>query len=109
MHILKNTAKKMLAQGCSEEETALFMYNERRRLGKEYKLAAPPLLREYIYFATAAKYGDPLGPSFEDLKKHKTYREIISSASRPIDDLDNRLTIEGFKKWYMQHYAKERK
>jgi transcriptional regulator with XRE-family HTH domain len=33
----------------------------------------------------------------------KTCQQIISSATRPIDDLDNRLTMEGFQAWYEQH------
>lgn len=30
----------------------------------------------------------------------KELAQIIESASRPIDDLDKRLTMDGFLKWY---------
>ena len=29
-------------------------------------------------------------------------REIIESASRPIENLDNRLTFDGFRAWYLE-------
>lgn len=79
-------------EGCAEEQIARVRHNRRRELGRQFKEAAPPLFREYIYAATAAKYGDPLGPTFEMLKEKKTYEQI--------DDLDNRLTLDGFLKWY---------
>lgn len=95
--------QKLETEGKSEEQIARIMHQARRELGKQYKLAAPPLFREYIYAATEQKYGDPLGPSFEMLCKTKSYRQIIESASRPIENLDNRLTIEGFRAWYLEH------
>ncbi len=58
------------------------------------------LFREYIYAATAAKYGDLLGPTFKMLLEKKSFEQIIESASRPIENLNNRLTLEGFKQWY---------
>lgn len=93
-------AKELLVQGVSEKEAACTLHHKRRKLGVQYKHAAPPLLQEYIYYATAKKYGDPLGPSFEDLCKKKSYAEIIASSSRPISDLDKRLTVEGFREWF---------
>ena len=62
-----------------------------------------PLFREYIYAATKARYGDPLGPTFEMLCKTKSYRQIIDSAARPIENLDNRLTLEDSRAWYKQN------
>ena len=97
---LRDLAEQMKAEGLSEEQIARRMHKKRRELGREYKEAAPPLFREYIYHATAAKYGDPLGPSYERLREKKTCEQIIESATRPIEDLDNRLTLEGFRKWY---------
>ena len=73
---------------------------ELRALGKQFKEAAPPLFQEYIYAATAQRYGDPLGPTYEQLRQRKTPAEIIASASRPIRDLDDRLTVERFLAWY---------
>ena len=89
------------------KEIARQMHERRRELGKRYKEAAPPLFREYIYAATAAKYGDPLGPTFEMLRKKKSCREIIDSAFRPIRDLDDRLTLEGFRSWYLKRNGKD--
>lgn len=63
------------------------MHSKRRELGRQFKEAAPPLFREYIYTATAAKYGDALGPTFEMLREKKTFEQIIESASRPIENL----------------------
>ena len=100
VHDLQSLPEKLKAEGCSEEQIAREMYEQRRELGRRYKEAAPPLFREYIYAATAAKYGDPLGPTYETLREGKTCEQIIESASRPIEDLDNRLTLEGFQKWY---------
>lgn len=97
---LSSVPNQLRAGGYSEEQIARMMHDRRRELGRQFKEAAPPLFRDYIYAATAAKYGDPLGPTFEMLKEKKTYAQIIESASRPIDDLDNRLTLEGFLKWY---------
>jgi hypothetical protein len=34
------------------------------------------------------------------LCKTKSYRQIIEPASKPIENLDNRLILEGFRAWY---------
>ena len=34
------------------------------------------------------------------LYKTKSYRRMIEPASKPIENLDNRLTLEGFRAWY---------
>ncbi len=99
---LQPLAQKLLAAGKTEEQAARILHAERRALGRQYKLAAPPLFREYIYAATAKKYGDPLGPTFDQLRKKKTCAQIIASASCPIENLDDRLTLEGFEKWYRE-------
>ncbi len=79
------------------------MYEAHRELGWKHKLAPPPLFREYIYAATAAKYGAPLGPSFDMLCKTKSCEQIIESASRHIENLSDRLTLEGFRAWYVEN------
>lgn len=101
---LKELAIQLTKQGYNEEKIARILHAKRRELGKQYKHAAPPLLCEYIYYATKKKYGDPLGPSFDDLCKKKSYAQIIASSSRPIADLDKRLTIDGFKEWFAERY-----
>lgn len=97
---LKDLETELRSKGLSEKEIAYALHNKRREIGKIYKEAAPPLFQEYIYVATTNKYGDPLGPTFEQLAERKTYAEIIESSSRPIKDLDNRLTVDGFIEWY---------
>lgn len=84
---LQALKEELLAQGCPTEELA------------------PPLFRAYIYYATEQKYGDPLGPDYEQLRKGKTPEEIIASATRPIADLDQRLTLDGFIRWFEQVYT----
>ena len=99
---LRELPQRLRAEGMTEEHIARTMHQARRELDRQYKLASPPLFREYIYAATAAKYGDPLGPSFEALRETKTCGQIIESASRPIEDLDDRLTLDGFRAWYLE-------
>jgi len=97
VHELRSIPEKLGAEGFSEDQIARVMHEKRRELGRQYKEAAPPLFREYIYEATEAKYSDPLGPTYEMLREKKTCKQIIESASRPIKDLDNRLTLEAVK------------
>lgn len=103
VHALKALGESMLASGCTVEEVSRELHSKRRELGKLYKDAAPPLFRQYIYWATENVYGDPLGPSYEQLRERKSCEEIIESSSRPIPDLNQRLTLEGFKKWYEEN------
>lgn len=102
VRLLAQEAQALLSSGLTEEEIARTLHQRRRDIGKEYKEAAPPMFRAYIYAATARKYGDPLGPTYEDLRKKKTPAQIIESASRPIEDLNDRLTVEGFIRWYQR-------
>lgn len=104
---LRGMPAVLMAEGKTEEQIARAMHEMRRELGRQYKLAAPPLLREYIYAATAVKYGDPLGPSFDALRRTKSCRQIIESAARPIEDLDDRLTLDGFRTWYLAHSTED--
>ena len=79
-----------------------------RACGKRFKEASPPLVREYVYYVTTRKYGDPLGPDYDALRRRKTDAEIIESASRPIRDLDDRLNEADFRVWYEEVYCKEK-
>ena len=101
---LRNVETRMLKDGYSRHEIAVELHRLRRVIGEEYKKAAPPLFREYIYWATECKYGDPLGPDYEMLRKTKSDEEIIASAVRPIADLDDRLTLDGFISWMAHTY-----
>lgn len=105
---LAELPQKLREKGLDEEEIARRMHGRRRELGRLYKEAAPPLFRAYIYYATEKKYGNPLGPSYEALRRTKSCGEIIVSASRPIEDLNARLTIDGFQKWYEEKYKGEK-
>jgi len=98
--------EELFAKGESKENIARKLHEYRRELGRVYKDAAPPLFREYIFYATEKKYGDPLGPDFESLRKRKSLDGIIESATRPIENLDNRLTIEGFAEWFRKIHGK---
>lgn len=104
---LSSLPEQLRSAGYTETQIARRMHEARRELGRVYKEAAPPLFRAYIYAATKAKYGDPLGPTFEQLNETKSDAEIIASASRPIRNLDDRLTIPGFRAWYHAHYPAE--
>lgn len=104
---LQHDKEHLLAEAYSLEDIARLLHSKRRELGKRYKDAAPPLFREYILYATKAKYGDPLGPDYETLRKEKTPEQIIESATRPIQNLDDRLTIAGFIEWFDNVYQKQ--
>lgn len=104
---LSTVKEQLLHEGYSTEQIAQILHSRRRELGVIYKDSAPPLFREYIWYATAQKYGDPLGPDYESLRSRKTLEQIIESASRPIEDLNNRLTLDGFKNWFEEHYSHE--
>ena len=97
---LREEPARLRAEGLDEGSIARELHRRRRELGRIYKEAAPPLFREYIYAATAARYGDPLGPDFEQLRRTKSCAQIIESAARPIKNLDDRLTVDGFRQWY---------
>lgn len=64
-----DTSARMRKAGKSEEEIARWAHNERRQLGKRFKDQTDPQLREVIYKRNEKSYGDPLGPSYEDLKR----------------------------------------
>ena len=105
---LAELPQKLREKGMDEEEIARRMHGRRRELGRQYKEAAPPLFWAYINYATEKKYGGPLGPDYEALRRTKSCGEIIASTSRPIEDLDARLTIDGFQKWYEEKYKGEK-
>ncbi|MCI1305135.1 MAG: hypothetical protein LKG40_02785 [Lachnospiraceae bacterium] len=100
---LEDRAKELEETGLSDEEIAHAVYDERRELAKDYRESEPPLIREYTNYKSNQKYGDPIGPSYEQLyeKKH-SYRKIIEGAWRPSDHLEERFTVDDFKSWYME-------
>lgn len=64
--------ERMRAAGKSEEEIARAANAERRAIGKEFKDKTDPELREVIYKRNEQVYGDPLGPTYDDLKRGYT-------------------------------------
>ncbi len=66
MHELGNMPEKLKAEGYTEDQIARAIYEKRRELGRQCKEAAPPLFREYIYAATAAKYWRSAWPDIRD-------------------------------------------
>lgn len=89
---------EMRARGMSSEEIARFAHAERRAIGKEFKDATDPDLAKVIYSRNGTRYGDELGPKYEDLRRGyridengspikvgrgpKTDEEIIEAAQR---------------------------
>ena len=57
---LKRVPQILRSEGKSEEQIAREMHRLRRDLGRQYKDAAPPLFRAYIYAVTAARLSVPL-------------------------------------------------
>lgn len=82
-----------------ESGVAQAMHQARRDLGVEFKNVTPEPLRDYIYDVNQSRYGDPLGPKFEDLveKYNGDYSKIIDAAKRPNPDV-NKL-LGGFSDW----------
>ena len=81
---LKKVGEDMLANEYSKEITAQTMHYLRRRVGVIFKDQTPVLQRGIIYARNLLKYGDRLGPSFNQMRKSgKSLDEIIDSASKP--------------------------
>jgi hypothetical protein len=69
--------------GASAEQIARALHAERRAIGVRYKDLTPQALREEIYARNRQKYGDPLGPSIDYLRRAgKSWNDIIESAKR---------------------------
>ena len=81
---LRARADAMRCDGLTPEAVARAMHTDRRRLSQAFKERTPEPLRTRIYDRTLALYGDPLGPSVENLRANgKSWDDIIESAARP--------------------------
>lgn len=60
---------RMRQAGKTEGEIARWAQQQRRDLGERFKNQTEPNLREVIYKRNITKYGDPLGPSYESLRR----------------------------------------
>jgi hypothetical protein len=76
----------MRRSGADAETIARAIHAERRALSTRYKDLTPEPQRTQVHNRTVATYGDPLGPTIEQLRaKGRSWDEIIESASRPGD------------------------
>jgi hypothetical protein len=74
----------MRGAGVSAEAIARAIHAERRRLTAVFKELTLEPWRSRIHARTLAVYGDPIGPSIENLRaRGKSWDEIIESATRP--------------------------
>jgi hypothetical protein len=91
--------QQLIESGASEESRARTLNQERRDIGVKYKDLTPDALREYFYKVNKQRYdGDPLGPTYEFLKKgSKSDADIISGAKRPNPDVNKLLS--SFRNW----------
>lgn len=89
--------------GTNDETIAKKMWERRREIGVKYKNVTPEPLRDYIYEVNRQRYGDPLGPSFQNLvqtserKLLDPYPTIIESSSRPNGDVN--ALLSKFQDW----------
>ncbi|MBN9564546.1 MAG: hypothetical protein J0G29_00360 [Alphaproteobacteria bacterium] len=80
--VLQNKETRTTAQE-AEDVVSRMMHAARRRIGERFKGMAPSFLRGVIYLRNQYMYSDPLGPTYEYLrKKGKTAGSIIESAKR---------------------------
>ncbi len=70
------------------KESCLRQKYVQKRSGLRRRCSGKTLMRR-----RRKKYGDPPGPTYEALRKTKSDRQIIESASRPIEYPDDGLTL----------------
>ncbi|WP_306360360.1 alpha/beta hydrolase [Nocardia sp. CC227C] len=72
------------AEGATEEEIARALQHERREIGEFYKGETPEPQASRIRARNLEKYGDPLGPTVEYLRrKGLSWAQIIDGSKRP--------------------------
>lgn len=83
MNLLDDVGLNARAAGQSPEATARMLHAERNALKLKYRDLSPPEAVKRFELRNIEKYGDPLGPSIEQLRAQgKTWEQIIDSASR---------------------------
>jgi hypothetical protein len=81
---LRAQVAAMRGIGVSSETIARTVHAERRRLTAASKELTPEPWRSRIHTRTLAAYGDPIGPTIENLRaRGKSWDDIIDSATRP--------------------------
>jgi hypothetical protein len=79
-------AAQMRRDRADPEAIARKLHAERRALAAKYKDLTPEPQRTQVHTRTVATYGDPQGPTIEQLRaKGRSWDEIIESAARPGD------------------------
>jgi hypothetical protein len=74
----------MRGDGASSETIARTVHAERRRLTAAFKELTPEPWRSRIHARTLTAYGDPVGPTIENLRaRGKSWDDIIDGATRP--------------------------
>lgn len=76
-------AQQMLKNGVSEEKVARWAVEQRNNLKTEYRELTPPDMLKGIEQRNIKKYGNPLGPTADQLHQSgKSWKDIINSSSR---------------------------
>lgn len=81
---LSQRAEQMKAEGISTEQIANALHTKRNELKIKYRKLTPTDKVKIFEQRNIQKYGNPIGPSIENLRSQgKTWEEIIDSATRP--------------------------
>jgi hypothetical protein len=81
---LRARVTAMRGDGASSETIARAVHAERRRLTAVFKELTLEPWRSRIHARTLIAYGDPVGPTIENLRaRGKSWDDIIDSATRP--------------------------
>jgi hypothetical protein len=82
---LRTQSDRLIANGATEEQAARWAVEQRNTTIKNsYRDLTPPEQVAMFETRNMEKYGNPLGPSVDQLRAQgKTWQEIINSAARP--------------------------
>ena len=77
-------ANELKLQGKSSEEIARTVSQQRNQLKLDYREETSPELVKVFEQRNIQKYGNPIGPTADQLQQSgKTWEEIIKSATKP--------------------------
>jgi len=83
---LRGEAERLLAEGVSEEAVARRLVRRRNELKHEARLADDRAVVSLMERRNLLKYGDPLGPGPDWLRrKYGSWQGVIDAACRPAD------------------------
>lgn len=81
---LRAAATRLLATGTDEEQVARWIVAERNALKQRFRARTPAADLARLQAWTQSRYGNPLGPSADQLHADgKSWRAIIEGACRP--------------------------